>query len=76
MHVQLSISEVQTAVADYLRKRGVLVGAPERIQVEIRDHSNARMNIAGCTAVVVAYEVELPEPAGPYRDAAAGALKP
>ncbi len=76
MNVQLSLSEVQTAVAEYLRRRGVLVGAPERINVEIRDNSNARMNIAGCSAVVVAYEVEIPEPDGPYRTAAAGALKP
>jgi hypothetical protein len=76
MHMQLSTSEVQTAVAEYLRRRGVLVGAPERIAVEIRDHSNARMSIAGCTAVVVAYEVEIPEPDGPYRTAAAGVLKP
>ena len=76
MIVQLSLKDVQIAVADYLRKRGVLVDDPERIQLEIRDRSNSRMSIAGCEAVVVAYEVEMPDPDGPHRIAAAGALKP
>lgn len=74
--MQLDLREVQEAVADYLHKRGVIVGDTERIQIEIIDRSGARMNIVSCTPVVVAYDVELPAPGGPYRDAAAGALKP
>lgn len=76
MIVQLSLSQVQVAVADYLRKRGVIVDDADRIQLEIRDRSNARMGIAGCEAVVVAYDVSFPPDDGPYRNAAAGALKP
>jgi len=67
MHVQLSLSEVQEAVAEYLRKRGAIVTAPERIQVEIRNNTDARIDLVGARGVVIAYEVELPVPEGPYR---------
>lgn len=76
MIVQLSLSQVQVAVADYLRKRGVIVDDADRIQLEIVRHDGARISVVGATPVVIAYDVEFPPDDGPYRSAAAGALKP
>ena len=65
MYMQLDTSEVQAAVADYLRKRGVIVERAEQIQLFVVNQSGARMSIAGCEPVVVAVNVKLPE--APYR---------
>ena len=63
--MQLDTSEVQTAITEYLRKRGVTVENTQQVQLEIINHRGARLSIAGCSAVVVANNVTLPE--GPYR---------
>ncbi len=76
MIMQLDLWQVQVAVAEYLRKAGVIIGDAKNVRLEIRDRSGARMSIAGCEPVVVVYDVELPESDGPYRNAAVGALKP
>lgn len=76
MIMQLSLGQVQVAIADYLRKRGVIVDDAERIQLEIVRHDGARISIVGAIPVVIAYDVEFPPSDGPYRNAAAGALKP
>jgi hypothetical protein len=66
MNMQLDTSEVQEAVTEYLRKRGVLVEDVQQVQLQIVERSGLRMNIVGCSAVVIAYNVKLPE-GGPYR---------
>lgn len=66
MKMQLDAAEVQTAVADYLRKRGVVFDDTSRVQIEIVSEVGGRINIVGCTPVVVAINVKLPE-GGPYR---------
>lgn len=66
MNMQLDASEVQAAVTEYLRRRGVVVGDTRQVQLEIVDPSGARMKILGCSAVVVVNNVKLPE-GGPYR---------
>ena len=65
MNVQLDTSEVQEAVTEYLRRRGVRVDDSRQVRLEIVDASGGRMNIVGCSAVVVASDVKLP--AEPYR---------
>jgi len=64
--MQLDTSEVQSAVTDYLRKRGVIVERPDQVQLFIVNQSGSRIGIAGCEPVVVAVNVKLPE-AAPYR---------
>ena len=66
MNRQLDLHEVQTAVTEYLRKRSVVVEHEHQVRLDIVDHTGARLNIAGCSAVVVASNVKLPE-GGPYR---------
>lgn len=65
MNVQLDTSEVQAAITEYLRNRGVTVDDPRQIQLAIVNASGGRMDIVGCTPVVVAHDVKLP--AGIYR---------
>jgi hypothetical protein len=59
MNMQLDTSEVQEAVTEYLRKRGVVVEDARQVRLEIVDRSGARMNIVGCSAVVVAGNAKL-----------------
>jgi acyl-CoA thioesterase FadM len=80
MNMQLDTIEVQAAVTEYLRKRGVVIddarqvqleiasasGARIQVQLEIASASGARISIAGYAPVVVAHNVTLPE-GGPYR---------
>jgi hypothetical protein len=66
MTVQLSLSEVQVAVADYLRKRGAVVEDADQVHLEIIDRAGTRLNIVGAAPTVVVYNVKLPE-GGPYR---------
>lgn len=65
MNMQLDTSEVQVAITEYLRKRGVIVEDTQQVRLEIINHQGSRMEIVGCAAVVVANNVKLPE--GPYR---------
>lgn len=64
--MQLDLHEVQTAVTEYLRKRGVIVEHERQVRLDIVNSSGARLDIVGCSAVVVASNVKLPE-GGPYR---------
>ena len=67
MIMRLDLHEVQTAVIEYLRTRGVVVEHAHQVQLEIVNNaSGAQMSIAGCSAVVFASNVKLPEGA-PYR---------
>jgi len=63
--VQLSLAEVQVAVADYLRKRGAIVDDADQVQLLIVSAVGTRMSITGATPVVEVVNVKLPE--GPYR---------
>lgn len=65
MDVQLDADEVQTAVTEYLRRRGALVDETCRVRLDIVDRGGSRLNIVGCAAVVVATNVKLP--GEPYR---------
>lgn len=64
--MQLDTSEVQIAITEYLRKRGVIVEDTQQVRLEIVNHQGARIEIVGCAAVVVATNVKLPE-GGSYR---------
>lgn len=64
--MQLDLHEVQTAIAEYLRKRGVIIDHESQVQIGIVNASGERLSIAGCSAVVIASDVKLPE-GGPYR---------
>ena len=66
MTMQLDLHEVQIAVTEYLRKRGVIVEHEQQVQLGIVNGVGERLSIAGCAAVVVAYDVKLPE-GGAYR---------
>ena len=66
MNMQLDASEVQAAVTDYLRKRGVVIEDARQVQLVIINASGTRMDIVGCSPVVVAHNVTLPA-GGPYR---------
>ena len=61
MNVQLGTSEVQTAVAEYLRRRGMVIDDIRQVRLEIVNGSGERLSIAGCAPIVVAYDVKLPE---------------
>lgn len=63
--MQLDRGEVQTAITEYLRKRGVAVDDTEQVQLAIVDRQGQRIDIVGCSPVVTVYNVKLPE--GPYR---------
>ena len=65
VNMQLDTSEVQIAVTEYLRKRGVVVDDPRQVRLDIIDPSGTRLNIVGCSPVVVAQNVQLPSE--PYR---------
>ncbi len=65
MTVQLSSEEVQNAIAEYLRKHGVLGVDIKNIKLELRDQTGSRVHIQGYSLIVTAYDVKLPE--GPYR---------
>ena len=64
--MQLDTTEVQVAITEYLRKRGVIVEDTQQVQLEIINHRGERLNIAGCAAVVTASNVKLLDE-GPYR---------
>jgi hypothetical protein len=65
--VQLSLSEIQVAVAEYLRKRGAVVEDVEQVQlVNYSANQGGYVNIANVTPIVVVVNVKLPE-GGPYR---------
>lgn len=67
MTVLLSLTEVQIAVADYLRKKGLIVNDAEQVQLRTWSNNyNSFTNIVGCVPVVVVENVKLPE-GGPYR---------
>jgi len=66
MTVQLSLSEVQVAVADYLRKRGVVVEDADQVQLVNFSTHTGYVNIAHVTPMVVVRDAKLPE-GGPYR---------
>lgn len=66
MNMQLDTSEVQEAVTDYLRKRGVVIEDPRQVQLDIVGRGGGSINIVGCSPVVVVVGAKLPE-GGPYR---------
>ena len=66
MTVQLSLSEVQVAVADYLRKRGAIVEDAEQVQIVNIRVDGTHMSIAGVSPTVIVPNVKLPD-GGPYR---------
>ncbi len=61
MTMQLDLTDVQAAVAEYLRARGVVVADAQQVQLAIVDRSGQRMSIVGCTPVVLAIDVNLGE---------------
>ncbi len=63
--MQLDTSEVQVAITEYLRKRGAIVENEQQVQLAVVDRQGQRMQIMGCTPVVVVYNAKLPE--RPYR---------
>lgn len=66
MNMQLDTGEVQVAVAEYLRKRGVTIEDPQQVLIGIaKTVSGERIDIVGCAPIVVAINVQLP--AEPYR---------
>ena len=65
VNIQLDKSEVQEAVAEYLRKRGVVIDSDRQVQMAILNPAGARMDIVGCFPVVVVTDVKLPSE--PYR---------
>jgi hypothetical protein len=64
--MQLDTSEVQAAVTDYLRRRGVIIEDASQVRLQIVNHTGERLNIVGCSVVVVANNVKLPDE-GPQR---------
>ena len=66
MNMQLDTSEVQIAVTEYLRKRGVVIEDPRQVLIGIaKIVSGERIDIVGCAPIVIASNVKLP--AEPYR---------
>ena len=65
MTVQLDLGEVQTAVAEYLRKRGAIVEDANQVQFVHLGPNGERMSFVGLTLAIVVSDVKLPE--GPYR---------
>jgi hypothetical protein len=63
--VQLSLSEVQVAIAEYLRKRGAVVEDVEQVQLVNYSGHTGYVTIANVTPMVVVQNVKLPD--GPYR---------
>ena len=66
MNMQLDMSEIQAAVTAYLRARGVVVENASQVNLLIVDRGGGRIEIVGCTPIVVVTNVKLPEGA-PYR---------
>ena len=66
MNMQLDPSEVQAAVTAYLRTRGVVVEDERQVSLVIVNPTGGRIDIVGCSPVVVVTNVKLPE-GGPYR---------
>jgi hypothetical protein len=65
MTVQLSLSEVQVAVAEYLRKRGMVIEDADQVQLVNFSTHTGYVNIANVTPMVVVQDAKLPD--GPYR---------
>jgi hypothetical protein len=66
MIMQLDTSEVQTAITEYLRKRGVIIEDPRQVHLSIISQHGEHRNIVGCSPVVVVLDAKLPAE-GPYR---------
>ena len=66
MDMQLDTNEVKAAVTEYLRTRGVVVEDAHQVSLVIVNHTGGRIDIVGCSPVVVVTNVKLPE-GGPYR---------
>lgn len=67
MVVILSLTEVQIAVADYLRKKGLIVDDAEQVQLmNFSQNFGGFTSIVGVTPTVVVNGVKLPE-GGPCR---------
>lgn len=64
MVVQLDANEVQVAVTEYLKKRGVAVESA-KVRLVIVDSLGMRCQIVGCTPVILIEDAKLLE--GPYR---------
>lgn len=62
----LDLSEVQIAVADYLRKKGLIVDDAEQVQLVNIRNDGAHLSIAGVTPTVIIPNVKTRE-GGPYR---------
>lgn len=65
MTVQLNLSEVQVAIAEYLRKRGLVVEDADQVKLVNFSAHTGYVNIANVTPMVVVHDAKLPE--GPYR---------
>lgn len=63
--MQLDTNEVQVAITEYLRKRGAIIDNEQQVQLAVLDRQGQRIEIVGCTPVVVVYNAKLSE--GPYR---------
>ena len=63
--MRLDSSELQTAVIEYLRRRGVVIQEDACVRLEIFDSVGGRFTFGGCAPAAVVYNVQLPE--GPYR---------
>lgn len=61
MTMQLDLPDVQAAIVEYLRARGITVDDAQQVQLAIIDQAGQRMNIVGCQPVVMALHVQLPE---------------
>lgn len=61
MTMQLDLPEVQAAIVEYLRARGITIDDAQQVQLAIIDHAGQRMNIVGCQPIVMAINVQLPE---------------
>ncbi len=59
--MQLDLSEVQTAVTDYLRRRGVVIEDASQVQLAIGSSTGEHLKIVGCSPVVVVYNAKRPE---------------
>lgn len=66
MDMQLDTAEVQTAITEYLRRRGVTVADARQVNLVIVNHRGERISLAGCAPAVVAINVQLPD-GEPYR---------
>jgi hypothetical protein len=64
--MQLSLNEIQVAVAEYLRKRGAVVEDVNQVQLCYIRVDGTRVNLASWTPVVIVHDVKLPE-GNPYR---------